>query len=145
MKAVATQNDCTINELMNLPAEDFLKCLCRIYASNYPIETEARLKSIQMASDDLAAETLLKFNEDWDFELMCCGEINGLPEKRLVKLYIEQLRPRQLSYNVKLTDPQKLTDAQKVAYEAAKMLRIVKQQAKYFQQSNDKLKHQAKG
>ena len=91
---------------------------------------------------DLAAETLLKFNEDWDFELRCCGEINGLPEKRLVKLYIEQLRPRQLSYNVKLTDPQKLTDAQKVAYEAAKMLRIVKQQAKYFQQSNDKPKHQ---
>ena len=74
MKAVATQNDCTINALLDLPAVDFLNCLCKIYASMYPNETEARLKSIQMASDDLAAETLLKFNEDWDFELMCCTD-----------------------------------------------------------------------
>jgi len=75
---------------------------------------------------------------------MCCGETNALPMKRLVKVYIEQLKPKQLMYNVKVSDPQTIEEAQNEVYEQAKLLRIVKQQARYFRDPNDVPKTQKK-
>lgn len=117
----------------SLSNDDFFKCLCGIHAVKSVMEVESQLKRVKMKADDLAVSTLVRYNQDFEFCRLTVGDaLEQFAEKNQVKVYVNGLRPNQLVYAVKLSDPKTLEDAMKVAMEQLDILRTVNSQAKYF-------------
>jgi hypothetical protein len=119
--------------LLRLSNDEFFVQLCGLHHVNTVMEAESRLKLVKMKSDDLSLSSLMRYNQDFEFELKTLGPIaTNLAQKAKVKIYMNGLRPNNLVYALRLSDPRTVSEAMSGALAQLDTLRTLISQAKYY-------------
>jgi hypothetical protein len=139
LNIIAAKSGVELVVLCEMNTAEFAMNLCGVHAVTSLPEMELRLKFIRMKKEDLAFSTFINFCEDWNFEIKCLGAAIKMHPKRLAKLFINGLKPTQLQYVVRISEPSTVEEAKAAALAQLDMLRAVKDQAKYFRRDRDEL------
>jgi hypothetical protein len=123
--------------IRGMDQEAFFAVLLSMFATADVHEAIQRLQGVHMSSDDLQLSTLMKYRQDWDFEVKCIGS-RLLKQKVLVRHFVDGLRPYEFQKLVRQVAPDTVSEAFQCAMEVLPDCRVARERAKMFRRENEK-------
>ena len=80
-------------EVQELDKEEFILVMLQIHQANSSRKWRLMIKNAKMEKSDLSLNTYVQYVEDFKFWVMAAGLPNRIPEKEIVKCFVNGLKP----------------------------------------------------
>lgn len=130
--------------LKSLSVDDFFKSMCAVFQPFNSLEGERVMRTIRMKDDSAELSTLLKYKSEWKFEHLCLGGVN-IKAKRLAKIFVEGLRPKELQNLVRAYEPETVDEAYASAKENIAVVRYTNAQSKLMKHGSAGADYKTRG
>ena len=93
LEVICEEEGIAWEEVQELAKEEFILVMLRIHQANSSRLWRLMIKNAKMEKSDLSLNTYVQYVEDFKFWVMAAGLPHRIPEKEIVKCFVNDLKP----------------------------------------------------
>jgi len=93
MEIICAEDGQELEEVMELGRDEFISLMLKIHQADSSRDWRLLIKNAKMEKSDLSLTTYVQYVEDFRFWVNIAGRPHRIPDKKIVKLFVNGLKP----------------------------------------------------